>query len=67
MRYTLDAAPRVACASTLARPRQVSISPHLEAGDLLLLHMPIIHRTQAIIRAAPRRAALPSIPPVPPP
>ena len=46
---------------------QVSISPNLEAGDLLLLHMPIIHRTQAIIRAAPRRAALPSIPPVPPP
>ena len=40
----------------------MSICPDLEAGDLLLLHMPIIHRTQARISAAappaPPRPAL---------
>ena len=44
---------------------QVSISPNLEAGDLLLLHMPIIHRTQA--RSPPPRPASPCAPSHPDP
>ena len=48
---------------------QVSISPNLEAGDLLLLHMPIIHRTQARSTtprpAPPRPAPFRPIPPRP--
>ena len=34
---------------------QVSICPNLEAGDLLLLHMPIIHKTQAKLTLPPPR------------
>ena len=44
---------------------QVSICPNLEAGDLLLLHMPIIHKTQAKLplpRPAPPHPTPPARP-----